>query len=97
MHADSAAGYRDVGARIDEQASLPLFSFQRRIFADNTNRRARKNFELANGEILLAQLNQIHAATSRLRDLRQQSALASTFITGELDAICDVEKEQAFN
>jgi len=99
MHPVSAAGYRDVGARIDEQASggFPLFSSQRRIFADNTNRRAGKNFKLANGKIFLAQLNEVHTATSRLRDLRKQSALASAFITEELDAICDVEKEQAFN
>jgi len=96
MHPVSAAGYRDVGARIDEQASLPLFSFERRIFADNTNRRAGKNFKLANGKIFLAQLNEVHTATSRLRDLRKQSALASAFIPGELDAICDVEKDQAF-
>jgi hypothetical protein len=99
MHAVSTAGYRDVGAPVDEQASwqLPLFSSQWRIFADNTNRSAGKNFELANGKIFLAQLNEVHTTTSRLRDLRKQSALASAFITEELDAICDVEKEQAFN
>lgn len=56
MHPVSTAGYRDVGARVDEQASwqFPLFSSQWRIFADNTNRSAGKNFELANGKIFLA-------------------------------------------
>jgi hypothetical protein len=97
MHPVGAAGDRDVGARIDEQASggLLLFGSQWRIFAHNTNRRAGKDFELANGKIFLAQLNEVHTATSGLRDLRKQSALASTLVTGELDAICDVEKEQA--
>jgi hypothetical protein len=56
MHPVSAAGYRDVGARVDEQASrqFPLFSSQWRIFAYNANHRAGKNFELANGKIFLA-------------------------------------------
>jgi len=97
MYSVSAAGYRDVASRIDEQPSrFPVPRSWRRILADNTERCASKSFEVTCGKIFLPQLNEINPATSCLCDLRQHSALAVAGVTRQLDAICNVEDEQAF-
>src|SRR5580700_8109382 len=67
-----------------------------RILADNTKCCASKNFEFASGKILLAQLDDINAATSPFFDFRQKSPLAGVFIPGKLAAVGNVKEKQAF-
>lgn len=51
-------------------------------------------FEIAGGEIFLAQLNKVHTAAGSAGNIFEQTATARRFVTGELGAIGDVVEKQ---
>ena len=62
----------------------------------NANRFTAKNLKVASRKIFLAQLNKVNPASSCLGDLLEQRTLARVLVSGELGAIGNVVKQQAF-
>jgi len=94
MNSVGPGGERDVGAGVDQEASLhsPVLRSQ---LPDEMHGFASEGFQIARGQIFFAELNVVHTRMGGFRDLVEESFATSGFVPGECTAVGDVVEKKA--
>ena len=79
----------NIGPGVDEQVGG-----RRRIVAYSRYCFAGKQFQFAGNQIFLAELDEIHAASSGFGNLLEQTTAAGRLVAGELASVGDIAKKQ---